>query len=87
MALATGKIIRLQDFQDIPESITVDETTRATLKWFVFSALEAEINLEDTKEVLAYCNYLVISLIKTKNFIEFLEKNELQVTDILNKLN
>lgn len=86
MGKQLGQIIKLREFGSTIEIDSVDPTTRETLGWFVFAALEADVDLENTAEVMAYCRYLIICLSKTEKLLNVLHKKDVPVLEIMERL-
>jgi hypothetical protein len=83
---APGKIIKIREFGNTIELKAIDNITRETLRWFTDSALDADVNLENTAEVVSYCRYLIICLAKTEKLLGMLHNKDVQLLDVLEKL-
>lgn len=87
MKIASGKIIKIKDFENIAELRVVDSTTQQTLSWFINAALEAEVDLGCKEDVTTFCRYLIICLTKTEDLLKYLLENNLDLLQVHNKLN
>lgn len=86
MPSTNGTIIRIGKVLTKAELKFVDSTTKDTLNWFINAALEADVNLEDTADISAFCRYLILSLTKTERLLVHLHNNDLNVLELQQQL-
>ena len=86
MSPSTGKIIKISEIEEVIRLKAVDSTTKTTLSWFIEAALEAEVDLGEQAEVIAFCRYLIVCLSKTEDFLEYLLENNLDLLEVQEKL-
>ena len=87
MPLKPDNIVKISNFAEVNKAFKVDIVTKHTLDWFVSAALDSEVNLESQAEVLAFCRYLIISLVKTETFLNKLLKEDRDLLEVYNNLN
>ena len=86
MNLKNGTIIKLGNLVTSAEIKFVDDTTKKTLDWFINACLEAEVDLDNSAEIVAFCSYLIICLSKTKLFLEHINNKDMQLLEIYKQL-
>jgi len=86
MPLKNGTIIKLGDILTTTELKFVDNTTKTTLTWFINACLEADVNLDNPAEIVAFCRYLVISLSKTEKLLEHLHDKDMDLLSVQEQL-
>ena len=86
MPIKNGTIIKLGDILTTTELKFVDNTTKKTLKWFTNACLEAEVNLDDSAEIVAFCRYLIVSLAKTERLLEHIHKKDMSLLAVNEQL-
>jgi len=86
MPLKNGTIIRLGDILTEIDLKLVDNTTKETLPWFINTCLEAEVDLGNSAEIVAFCRYLILCLGKTEVFLEHIHKKGMQLLEVQKQL-
>lgn len=86
MPVKNGTIIRINDLLTSVELKFVDDTTKATLTWFINTCLEADVNLENNAELVGFCRYLTVCLTKTEKLLEHIHKKDMQILEVQRQL-
>ena len=86
MPLQKDNIVKISKFTDTRKKVKIDEVTKQTLDWFINASLDSEVNLESQAEVLAFCRYLIICLVKTEAFLNMLLKEDKDLVETYNNL-